>query len=145
MPSAPHFRAAYEDLERTFCTRGAATALNDFMSSLLGTNWRDVSERLAPGEVARLERDAAAFFGNDLPALMEWHWDSGRAARITAPVLFVRGSASGPWFSEVQEWVSGMLPQAEVHLIKGAGHDLAMTHPTQFATIMADFLARHVP
>jgi pimeloyl-ACP methyl ester carboxylesterase len=44
---------------------------------------------------------------------------------------------------EVHQLILGWLPQAEVVMIPGAGHFLALTHAPQVATAIASFLHRH--
>ena len=65
-------------------------ALDRFMTTLVGTEWRAVSERNLPGSVETMERDAPTFFGSDIPALLLWCFDASEAARIQCPVLYVR-------------------------------------------------------
>ena len=65
-------------------------ALDRFMTTLVGTEWRAVSERNLPGSVETMERDAPSFFGSDIPALLSWCFDASEAARIQCPVLYVR-------------------------------------------------------
>lgn len=63
---------------------------------LSGPRRRQDLERDLPGSLARLDRDAVTFFETDLPALSRWRFDAERARRITSPVLYVGGDASGP-------------------------------------------------
>jgi len=60
---------------------------------------------------------------------------------VSAPVLYVGGTDSGPWFRQTQAWVSALFPAAKSITIEGAGHDLALTHPYELATAVARFLA----
>jgi len=90
--------------------------------------------------VARIERDADAFFSRDIPALVSWTYGPDQAARVTVPVLYVGGTESGPWFRQTQAWMSALFPAARSVTIEGAGHDLALTHPRELATAVARFL-----
>lgn len=58
-PSAPGFRAANEPLIQTRSDAGPAAALDEFLTVLVGTEWRQAMEQLLPGASAQMERDAA--------------------------------------------------------------------------------------
>lgn len=143
VPSAPEFIATNIRLSETFIVRGAAVALDEFLTMLAGPDWRRQSERDLPGSVAAMERDAQTFFESDLPALLSWEFGSEDAARVTCPVLYVGGSHSGPWFAEVRTRILHLLPQAENCTVQGAGHLLALTHPLETAQLIVDFLRRY--
>lgn len=141
--SADEFRAANARLLRTRRDEGVAAALEEFMTILMGLSWRDETDRLVPGAVAQMERDAATFFDTDVPALFSWRFGQGDARRIRCLVLHIAGAESGPWFAEVRELTLDWLPQAEDVVIPGAGHSMALTHPAAVAEVMRRFLQRH--
>lgn len=93
--------------------------------------------------VTRVERDAATFFTSDVPALLTWRFPTARAARITAPLLYVGGADSGPWFAQVHDWVRDTFPACEHHVLPTAGHSLAGTHASEVAALLTSFLDRH--
>ena len=137
------FRAANERLLRIRRERGVDAALEEFLTLLVGRNWRAVIEEELPGAVAQIERDAVTFFDRDLPALVGWQFGPTEAGRISCPVLYLGGGDSGPWFAEVRDLVRRWLPHAEDVVIEGAGHSLEVTHPAEVAGVLADFLRRH--
>jgi len=141
--SAAQFRAANARLAETFQADGATAALEEFLTMLIGPDWRAEAERRLTGSVAQMERDATTFFATDLPALLTWEFNADDAARIASPVFYVGGAQSGPWFAEVRELILDWLPQAEDTVIPGAGHSLALTHPAELATAVVRFLRRH--
>lgn len=141
--AAAEFLAASQQLLDIHQREGVTAALDAFMSMLVGPDWRARQEALAPGSVARIERDADAFFSRDIPALVSWAYSPDQAAQVTAPVLYVGGTDSGPWFRQTQAWVSALFPAARSITIQGAGHDLALTHPQELATAVAGFLQAH--
>ena len=142
-PPAEEFLRANSDLQHSFEREGVTAALDAFTRVLGVTPWLEERMALAPDEVERYEHDANAFFARDLPALDDWQFDADRAARVTHPVLYLGGTASHPWFAHVRTWVKMLLPQADDHLIAGAGHDLAASHSRQVADILCAFLAAH--
>lgn len=141
--SAPEFRAANDRLTDTRRESGAAVALDEFLTLVVGPEWRrDVEDRLA-GSAAQMDRDMVTFFDTDLPALMTWRFGPADASRIGCPVLHIGGSESGQWFAEVRELVLSWLPEAEDVVIEGADHSLPLTHTEEVAAAVAGFLDRH--
>ena len=143
VPSAPSFLATGARLLETFEAHGPHAALEEFLTMLVGPDWRRESERDLPGSVASMERDAVTFFESDLPALLAWEFDAEDAASVGCPVLYVGGSASGPWFAEMRARILRLLPRAEDTTVEGAGHLLATTHASETARLLVDFLGRH--
>ncbi|GAA2561860.1 alpha/beta fold hydrolase [Pseudonocardia hydrocarbonoxydans] len=141
--SSAAFRAANAELARHRAVHGPVAALDRFQTLLLGPGWRCEVERVVPGAVAQMTRDAATFFDSDAAALLSWSFGAADAARIRAPVLYVGGSASGRWFDEVRGLVRDWIPHAEIRTIEGADHNLALTHAADVARVLADFLTRH--
>ena len=143
VPDSADFLAANRHPLHTHEREGGAVALEEVMTMLSGSDWRSRQEALIPGSVARFERDADAFFLRDIPALLGWQYGADDAARVAAPVLFVGGTDSGSWFRQTRTWVQSLLPQARSVMIDGAGHDLAVTHPTELASAITEFIAAH--
>lgn len=142
-PSAPEFRAANARLLQSRREQGAATALDEFLSAVVGPEWRQVMENHLPDSVTQVERDTATFFDVDLPALLDWQFGTADARRIRSPVLHIGGNASGRWFAEVRDLILGWLPQAEDVVIAGADHSLVLTHTSDVADAVAAFLRKH--
>jgi pimeloyl-ACP methyl ester carboxylesterase len=142
-PSAPEFRAANDRLLRTRRERGSGAALDDFLTTVGGPNWRELVEGPLPGAAEQMERDTVTFFDTDLPALLNWRFGPSDARRISCPVLHLGGTDSGPWFAEVRELIRGWLPHAEEAVIEGADHSLAVTHTSEIAAALVPFLRRH--
>lgn len=142
-PSRAEFRAANNRLIETRRAVGPAAALEEFMGTLIGPAWREVTERGLPGAVAQLERDVGTFFDTDLPALLNWEFSADHARRIRCPAVHVGGAESGRYFAEVRELVLGWLPHAEDVLIAGADHSLVLTHTGAVADAVARFVRQH--
>lgn len=142
-PSADEFRAATEDQLETRRGKGLADALDEFLTMLVGPDWRDAVERDIPGAVEQIEHDTGTFFDVDLPALLDWQFAADDARRIECPALYVGGSDSGQFFAEVRELMLSWLPHAEDIVIAGADHSLPVTHAPQLADTILAFLRRH--
>jgi pimeloyl-ACP methyl ester carboxylesterase len=142
-PSAAVFRAANDRLLTTRRERGPAAALDEFLTLVVGHDWRVVVERGLPGATAQIERDTLTFFDADLPALSTWPFGADDAARIARPVLHIGGSDSGRFFAEVRDLILAWFPDAEDVVIEGADHSLVITHASDVAAALADFTRRH--
>jgi pimeloyl-ACP methyl ester carboxylesterase len=142
-PTAAEFRAANDHLVETRRRHGPVIALDEFLSVVIGPDWRDVTERYLPGSAAQMAQDAATFFDTDLPALLGWRFGPADAGRITCPVLHVGGTDSGPWFAEVRDLMLEWLPSADDVVIEDADHSLALTHCREIADAVAAFLHSH--
>lgn len=143
VPSAPEFVAANERLIASRRVNGPLVALDEFMTLVVGADWRVDVERGDPGATAAMERDVPTFFDSDLPALLRWEFGVKEAALIHCPVLHIGGSDSGRWFAEVRRRLHRLLPRMEDAVIAGAGHSLATTHTYEVARIVLDFLSQH--
>lgn len=143
VPSAPEFRAANERLFAARHARGPEVALDEFLTRVIGPDWRTDMERHVPGSAEQTRRDARTFFDVDLPALLEWRFSAQDATRIRCPILHIGGSNSGPWFAEVRRLVLDWFPGAEDVVVAGADHSLAITHTGQVAEAIDSFLRRH--
>lgn len=143
VPSAGEFRAANAQLMETKRARGPDVALDEFLALLIGADWRREVEQRLPGAAEQMQRDAATFFDTDLPALLSWRFMAHDARRVGCPVLQISGSDSGPWFAESRDLIRTWLPQAEDVLLTGADHSLVLTHTTEVADALADFIGRH--
>ncbi|MGH8939203.1 MAG: alpha/beta fold hydrolase, partial [Actinomycetes bacterium] len=142
-PSAPEFRTANAQLIQTRRELGPSAALDQFLTRVIGPDWRHDAEENLPGSAEQMAADTGTFFDTDLPALLDWEFDADDARRITCPVLHIGGTASGPWFAEVRELILEWLPQAEDTLIPGADHSLTLTHTSELAVAVLGFLRRH--
>lgn len=143
VPSSAEFRAVNARLLEVRGARGPGAALEEFLTLVIGPDWRTEVEPRLPGAAEQMQRDTTTFFDTDLPALLSWRFDIEDARRINCPVLQVSGSDSGPWFAEVRDLILTWLPQTDDVMITGADHSLALTHTPQVADALADFLGRH--
>lgn len=141
--SAPAFRAANARLVETRRVSGAAAALEEFLTLVIGPRWRETVEGQLPGAAEQMEHDVASFFDTDLPALLAWQFGPVDAAQVACPVLYVGGTESGQFFDEVHALMLSWLAQAEDILIAGADHGLALTHTQEVAQALAAFVRRH--
>jgi pimeloyl-ACP methyl ester carboxylesterase len=143
VPSAAEFRAANERLLAARRRRGPAAALDEFLTLVIGPDWRVTAERALPDSVQQMQHDALTFLDTDLPALLTWQFTDVDAQNITCPVLYLGGTDSGPWFAEVHQLMMTWLPHAEHVILAGADHNLALTHPADIAAALTNFLTRH--
>lgn len=142
-PSSAEFRAANDRLVASRQELGLEAGLDEFLTTVIGPDWQQVVEEQLPGSAAQMRQDTRTFFDVDLPALLDWQFTSADASRIECPVLYVGGTDSGDWFTEVRELMLDWLPHAIDVVIDGADHSLALTHAPQIAHALVTFLRRH--
>ena len=135
---AADFRAANTGLLDVHAGEGAGAALERVMRIIGGPDWRTDAERDQPGSVTAMERDAAAFFASDVPALLGWTLDDRQAAAVACPALLVGGGASHVWFAEMLDRLERLLATTARVTIAGAGHSAALTHPGEVAAAVRD-------
>jgi pimeloyl-ACP methyl ester carboxylesterase len=142
-PSAAEFRAANDRLVEARRSLGLEAALDEFLSRVIGPNWRTDVEAHLPGSAAQMQRDATTFFDVDLPALLAWRFGREDAHRISCPILYVGGTESGRWFAEVRDLVLDWLPRAHDVMIEGGDHSLMLTHSQEIAAAFTRFASRY--
>jgi pimeloyl-ACP methyl ester carboxylesterase len=122
-------------------------AVDLFLRGVCGPQMREVADRALPsGAYDLAATDADTFFVTEFPALGEWQFGPGEAARIDQPVLLVLGTDSDaviPMFGEMNAALAEWLPQAEAVELPGATHALQMMNPEGAAKLLTDFFARH--
>ncbi|MBY6061329.1 alpha/beta fold hydrolase [Microbacterium esteraromaticum] len=141
---AAEFLAANSTIMASYREDGPDVALESFLSELVGAGWRAMFEQWLPGSVEQVTRDAETFFQYDIPALTKWRFDDRDAARITCPVMYVGGAASGRWFAAARLQIRSWFPAAEDVLLHDADHNLVLTHSDQVATVVASFVGRQM-
>ncbi|WP_062522790.1 alpha/beta fold hydrolase [Demequina silvatica] len=138
--SAAAFRVACTRLASECDAIGARRTADRFLSRLMDPHWRLDLERLLPGSVAQVEEDASTFFLADIPALLAWDFDARDAARVTAPVLLVSGTASAHWFAEEIDAIRGWFRNVAHVSVANADHSMALTHAETVAGILSLFM-----
>lgn len=68
--------------------------------------------------------------------------DPATLGRIEAPVLLTQGDRSPAWFPPLLDQLVGALPGVERHVIEGAGHVPAVSHPQEYAALAVEFFGR---
>jgi pimeloyl-ACP methyl ester carboxylesterase len=121
-------------------------AFDIFLRGVGGEHYRSaLLERLGPAGLAAAEHESAYFFADELPAIGAWQFGPDDAARVTAPTLLVGGSDSRPWFAENQTQLAEWLPDARTVTLDGCDHLAPLTHPSELATVIADFVDHCTP
>ena len=89
------------------------------------------------------EKDAAAFFEFEIPALPSWVFDAEKAEQITQPLLYAVGGESGPLYQLSAKYFGSLVPQTEFVDLPGVDHGMLTSDPKLVADTVAEFLARH--
>jgi pimeloyl-ACP methyl ester carboxylesterase len=128
--------AAYRDGDRE-------RAVDLFLRLVCGDGYRAELERLLPGGVDTAVERADTFFQAEMPATGGWRFGPADAARVTAPILNVRGTDSASRFVEASDLVQAWFPDAEEVRLADTGHFLMLQRPDEVARAYLDFLSRH--
>ncbi|NEE01534.1 alpha/beta fold hydrolase [Phytoactinopolyspora halotolerans] len=139
VPSAPAFLGGIAPAMEAYQEGRVADAARIMFETVAGPEWPRVVASV-PSAYDDAVRDSPTFFGAESAALAQWSFDAERASNITAPVLSVVGSASGPFFAEGRELLHSWFPgctDADVD----ATHFLPLEKPGAVADVLAGFLA----
>lgn len=146
VPSAPQFMDAMGPVLQMYEAGNKTGAVDRFLQTVVGPEYRSVLDRMLPGGFAQAVADADTFFRIELPALEQWSFTQAEAGRITQPVLAVLGADSHtlwPGWVEGHHLVQTWLPRAEAFVLQGATHGLQLIDPQGMAAGLAGFFARH--
>ncbi|MCB0112412.1 MAG: alpha/beta hydrolase, partial [Caldilineaceae bacterium] len=121
-----------------------ASAMETFGQAVVGPAFHTVLDQtLPPGYFERWVADADTFTLYDAPAMQPWSFTQAEAARITQPVLNLRGANTQPYFCKIHETIQIWLPHAEHVILPDATHAMLQTNPSAAAERLADFFVRH--
>src|SRR4029453_16339991 len=142
--NSPAFGAVMTKAGALFESGDKAGAMVAFGQEVAGADYRTVfAQTLPPGYFKRWVADGPTFFQYDGPALQPWTFTRAEAARITQPVLNMRGVNTQPYFRECFETIQTWLPRAENFVLPNAPHTMLQTNPTGAAERLARFFASH--
>ena len=120
-----------------------ADAIETFAQEVCGADFRTVFDQTLPsGHFERWVADADTIFQSNLPALQQWQFTHEDAARITQPVLNLRGTNTKPYFKKIHETVRTWLPHAEHSELADATHAMLQTNPKGAAERLVGFFSR---
>ena len=145
-PSALHtemVRTVVEPALERYRAGDNAGAVDTWMRGVCGPDYRDALEPAIPGAFEQAVRDADTFFGQELPAVLQWSFGREEAARVTQPVLAVLGEKSNPVYRERRELLLAWLPKVESFELPEATHLLHVQNPGAMADALAAFFARN--
>jgi len=141
--ASPATAAALEPVFAAYRDGDRERAIELFLGVVCGDGSRTELERMLPGASDTAIERADMFFQSEMPAVGGWRFGPADAARITAPVLNVRGTDSAPRFVESSDLVQTWFPHAEQLRLADTGHFLMLQRPEEVAKGFLDFLARH--
>ncbi len=76
-------------------------------------------------------------------ALISWQGTEHRAAAIRVPTLILCGERDAPFLVEGSRRLAELIPNAELHVIAGAGHCPQEETPEAYNALLRPFLRRH--
>jgi len=98
-----------------------------------------------PGAWGMLPAALRALLVGNAPAFVtegaDPHWpalDLDGVRAYPGPVQLTKGDAAPPWFSVVVDRLAGLIPEATVDVVPGAGHAPHSTHPEAYAEVVSN-------
>jgi pimeloyl-ACP methyl ester carboxylesterase len=140
--TSPEAAAALGPVFAAYRNGDRAAAVDLFLGIVCGAGYRAGLERVLPGGFATAVARADVFFQAEMPAIGGWRFGPDDAARVTAPVLNVRGTDTAPRFVEASDLVQAWFPHAEEHWQADTGHFLMLQRPEEVAKGLLAFLER---
>lgn len=145
VPSGAPLLEMLPSLFRTYQSGDKAGAMNMFIESVCGKDYRSALDATVPGGYEQAVSDADTFFGAEFPTFPMWSFTREDAARITQPVLSVMGANSDqaagvPLYSEIHARVQEWFPNSRPFVLSRARHLLQVENPHDMAIGLADFL-----
>ena len=142
--NSPEFGALAAKVTPLYESGDKAGAIETFGREVGGVDFRaEFDQTLPPGNFERWVADADTVFQSDLPALQPWQFTREDAARITQPVLNLRGANTNPYFREIHETVRTYLPHSENFVVPQASHAMLQINPKGVAERLAGFFSSH--
>jgi pimeloyl-ACP methyl ester carboxylesterase len=103
---------------------------------------------LGPGMWAKVPREGQEVMIENAPTFLDEARDPDQIAFDLAwirgfdrPTLMTTGDQSPPFFEPVVRKIAGVLPQAKVVTIPGAGHVPHVTHPEAYIAVISAFVS----
>jgi pimeloyl-ACP methyl ester carboxylesterase len=79
VPSAPQFLEAMGPVMQMYEAGDKMGAVDSFLQTVVGPEYRNVLDRVLPGAFAQAAADADTFFRVELPALQQWSFTQAEA------------------------------------------------------------------
>jgi pimeloyl-ACP methyl ester carboxylesterase len=144
MFNSPEFVAQTAQVGPLYASGDKAGAVEAFGQGVCGADYHAMFDRnLPPGWFERWVADLDTVMMSDMPALEPWSFTGEDAARITQPVLNLRGAHTVSFMREVHDTVRAWLPQAVNDVLPDATHAMTQTNPEGTAERLARFFASH--
>ncbi len=110
------------------------------------------SVALGPGMWPQLPRDMQETFIRNAPTFLDeinegpgvMAVDLPQLSGFLRPALLTRGEQSPPFFARILEAIATVLPEAQRHTFRGAGHVPHITHPGEYVEVLMDFMQSHL-
>jgi pimeloyl-ACP methyl ester carboxylesterase len=124
--------------------------LKTLRSGDLETGAREFVENVAlgPGMWGRLPPEMRQTFVFNAPTWLDemnessaFTLDLAGLTTFTQPALITQGDQGPPFFEAILDKIVEMLPHAQRHTFRGAGHVPHLTHPDDFVPVVASFVS----
>lgn len=142
--NSPEFGAAFGEVGAKYASGDKAGAIETFATEVGDADFRQRFDKTLPaGHFERWVAAADTMFVAEDGSLANWSFVDEQAARITQPVLNMRGDDTRTYFQEIYKTVQTWFPQAESVVLPDANHCMLQTNPSGAAERLAGFFSRH--
>jgi pimeloyl-ACP methyl ester carboxylesterase len=121
-----------------------AGAFDRFMRGIGGPGYPAIiTSQLGPDSLDVARAESEFFFTDEAPAVQEWAFGPGQAARITQPTLVLLGADSPrltPLMAETVQRLAAMLPRARTQTLPGCSHLMPLQQPAALAQLITRFI-----
>ncbi|MGI5227983.1 alpha/beta hydrolase [Actinoallomurus sp. CA-142502] len=142
-PSSQAFFSGMDPVMSLYAAGDMAGAATATFAALGGENWPELVATAAPDAFDMAVRDTEMFYRAEWPELTAWTFSPTRAAAVSAPVLSVLGTRSGPFFSEGRQLIHQRFQRCTDADIPGTNHLLYLQAPEVIAAEITHFLIQH--
>ncbi len=121
-----------------------AGAIDTFAQGVISPDYRAAFDSHLPsGWFERWVAATDTVFQSDLPDLQAWQFTREEAARISQPVLNLRGVNTTADFQEIHDTIRAWMPHAESDVIPDACHAMMQMNPSATAERLAAFFSKY--
>lgn len=145
VPSAREFFGSMAPVMGRYAAGDMAGAVTATFSDLGGQDWRELVFTAGPRALDSAIRDTEIFYYAEAPSLGSWTFNQERAATVSAPVLSVVGTSSGPFFAEGRRLLHQRFRHCADADIPGVNHLLNLRAPELIAAAVSGFLQQRSP
>jgi pimeloyl-ACP methyl ester carboxylesterase len=128
---------------RTYKAGDKTAATDIWMRGICSPDYREAMDKAVPGAFDEAVDGADTFFGQEVPAILEWVLTKDDAAHIKQPILAMLGEKSHPVFRERRALILGWFSNIEPYDLPNANHLMQIQNPGGVSAALIKFFTKH--